>query len=108
MMFTPIASAMFEIVHATALPDAVPETATDDEAVDQDTEIAPDPPVAAPDRLTVAAVVIEAVAYTVKASGEPEGVGAGVGVGGGVEPVCAAYNVWIAAMSPACKPLFIL
>jgi hypothetical protein len=107
IVFTPIASAMFEIVHA-ALPDAMPDTATDDDAVDQDTDIVPDPPNAAPDRLTVDAVVVAAVAFTVKVSGEPIGVGVGVGVGAGAAPVCDAYIVWIAAMSPAWRPVLIL
>jgi hypothetical protein len=98
IVFTPTASAIFEIVHAAALPAAAPDTATDDDAVDQDTEIVPDPPAAAPVRVTADAVVVAAVAFTVKLNAEPVGVGAGVGVGVGagagvVEPVCAAYIV---------------
>ena len=105
MVFTPIASAMFEMVQA-ALPVALPDTATEDDAVDQVTEIAPVPPVAVPVRLTVVAVVVKAVALTVRVNAPVVGeVGAGVGVGAGVaEPFCAAYMVWIAAMSPAASP----
>ena len=103
IVFTPIASAILEIVHAAALPVAAP----DDHAVDQDTEIVPDPPAAAPVSVTVADVVVDAVEFTVRVNAAP--VGAGDGVGAGVtEPVCAAYIVWIAPMSPGCKPVIIL
>jgi hypothetical protein len=85
MVFTPIASAIFEIVHAAAVPAALPDTATEEDAVDHVTEIAPDPPEAAPDRLTVAPVVVAAVAFTVRVNGPAVGeVGAGVGAGAGV------------------------
>jgi hypothetical protein len=112
IVFTPIASAIFGIVHAAA-PVALPDIAIDDDAVDHVTEIVPDPPVAAPVRFTVEAVVVAAVALTVRVNGPIVGeVGAGVGVGvgagvgaGATEPLCAAYIVWIAAMSPAARPV---
>ena len=98
MVFTPIARAMFEILHAVALPDAEPEV----EPLDHDIEIVPDPPAAEPETVTVDAVVIAAVGFNVSVSAA--GAGTGVGAGGGgvlIEPVCAAYIVWIAAISPA-------
>jgi hypothetical protein len=112
IVLTPIASVIFEIIQAPALPVALPDIATDDDAVDQVTEIVPVPD-AAPDRLTVEAVVVAAVALTLSVKGEAvgetgvgEGVGVGAGVGaGGTEPVCAAYNVWTAAMSSAVSPV---
>lgn len=112
IVFTPSASARFEIAHAAAEPVALPDIAIDDDAVDHVTEIAPDPPEAAPERLTVEAVVVAAVALTVRVSGptvgEP-GAGVGAGAGAGVPvPVCAAYKVWIAAISPAASPDVIL
>ena len=93
IVLAPMASAIFEIVHADAEPDAVPDIATDDEAVDHVTVIAPDPPEAAPASVTDAAVVVDDVVLTVSVSAGAEGVGVGVG---GVEPVvfgCAAYSV---------------
>ena len=63
-MFTPIASAIFAIVHAAAVPVALPDIATDDDAVDHVTEIVPDPPAAVPVKLTDDAVVVAAVAAT--------------------------------------------
>jgi len=92
IVFTPIASAMFEIVHAAALPAAAPDTATVDDAVDQVTDIVPAAPAAAPVKVTAAAVVVDAVAFTLKLNAEPVGGGAGAGAGV-VEPVCAAYIV---------------
>jgi hypothetical protein len=97
MVFTPIANAMLEIVHA-ALPAAVPV----DDPVDQVTEIVTAPPEAEPDRLTKEDVVVGAVALTVSVNA-PAGVGVGVGAGVGgelTEPLSAAYIVWMAAMSP--------
>ena len=82
IVLTPIASVMFEIVHAAAVPAALPDTATDEDAVDHSTDIAPDPPEAVPDKLTVAALVVAAVALTVSINGGAVGdVGAGVGAG---------------------------
>jgi hypothetical protein len=92
IVFAPIASATFEIVHAAALPVAVPEIAVEDDPVDQVTVIAPDPPEAAPVRLTVAAVVVAAVAFTVSVNGAAAGeAGAGAGAGAAATaPGCAA------------------
>jgi hypothetical protein len=110
IVFEPIASAIFEMLHA----DAVPDAAMDDEPDDHVTEIVPDPPDAAPDKLTVVAVVVAEVAFTVSVNGPTVGeVGfvGGVGVTGGAgvpAPVCAAYKVWIAATSPAASPETIL
>lgn len=85
IVFTPIASAIFDIVHAPVVPVALPDTATEEDAVDHVTEIAPDPPEAAPDRLTVAAVVVAAIALAVRVNGPAVGeVGAGAGAGAGV------------------------
>jgi hypothetical protein len=101
---------MLGIVQAAALPVALPDTAIVDEPVDQVTEIAPDPPEAEPVRVTEAAVVVAAVALTVKVSGATEGEagGAVVVVGGATAPVCAAYKVWTAAISSAVRPETIL
>jgi len=102
IVLTPVASAIFAMVHAAAEPVALPDTAIDDDAVDQVTEIVPDPPVAEPERLTVDAVVVAAVALTAMVSA-PGAVGIGVGAGV-TDPLCAAYIVWIAAMSPGASP----
>ena len=86
IVFTPVASARFEIVQALE-PAALPDAAL----VDQVTEIAPEPPDAPPDRLTVEAVVAAAVELTFSVKGPAVGVGVGVGVGAGVvELPCAA------------------
>jgi hypothetical protein len=85
IVFTPIARAMFEMDQDAALPLAPPE----DEAIDHVTVIVPDPPAAEPERFTVVAVVVEGVAFTDN-----------VNKAGGGELLCAAYIVWIAAMSP--------
>jgi hypothetical protein len=98
MVFTPIARAIFDMVQAEALPAALPEIATEEDAVDHVTEIAPEPPCAVADRVTVAAVVVDAVAFTVSVNAEGEGegdgdgAGAGAGAGAGDAP-CAAYMV---------------
>ena len=76
---------MLEIVHAAAVPAALPDTATDADAVDHITDIAPVPPEAAPDKLTVAAVVVAVMALTISVNGVAVGdVGAGAGVEAGV------------------------
>ena len=106
MVFTPVAKGIFAMVHAVAEPVAMPEIATEDDAVDHITEIAPGPPDAAPDRLIVPSAVVAAVALTERVSGATAGdVGVGVGVGAGTTgPGCAAYRVCIAAMSSAVNP----
>jgi len=76
---------------AMASVGAVPDNATEVEAVDQVTEMVPVPPDAEPARVTVVAVVVAAVAFTDNVS--PEGVGLGVGVGVITAAPCAAYNV---------------
>jgi hypothetical protein len=80
-VFVPMASAIFGMVHVV-IPDATP----DDVEEDQVTEVAPDPPVAVPERLTVEDVVVAVTGFTASVSGP----GAGVGVGGGVDAPCAA------------------
>ena len=92
MVFTPIASAMFDMVHALALPVALPETATVDDPVDQVTEMAPDPPEATPESVTEADVVVAAVGLTVNANDDD--VEAVPGAGEVVTALfCAAYRV---------------
>lgn len=89
IVFTPTVSGIFEIVQA-ALPVARPEIATEDDAVDQDTETVPDPPAAVPDRFNVAAVVVAAGAAILSVTGAVVGE-VGVGTGAGVEAFgCAA------------------
>ena len=97
MVFTPIARPMFEMDHAAAVPLAMPE----DVAADHVTAIVPDPPAAEPDRFRVLAVVVEATVFT-------DNVNEGWGEGGIVELPCAAYIVWIAAISPGWRPVVIL
>jgi hypothetical protein len=98
--FAPGARGIFAIVHAV-VPVATPEIAIDDDEVDQDTETVPDPPVAVPDRFSVAAVVVAAVAAILSVTGVAGGE-AGVGVGAGADAFgCAAYNVCTAAISSA-------
>jgi hypothetical protein len=57
-------------LQADAEPAAVPEVPP---LADQMTLMAPDPPVAEPDKLTLEAVVVEATAFTVSVKGEPGG-----------------------------------
>jgi len=79
MMFAPTASGILAMVQADADPAAIPEAPVE---ADQITVIAPDPPVADPDKLTLAAVVVEVTWFTVNARG--------AGVGGMTVDGCAA------------------
>lgn len=107
IVFTPTARGIFEIVQAEP-PAAIPEIAIEDDAVDQDTEIVPDPPAAVPDRFNVAAVVVAAVAAILSVTGAAVGE-VGVGAGAAVDAFgCAAYKVWTAAISSAVNPETIL
>lgn len=106
IVFTPIASGIFEIVQAEE-PLATPDIAIDEDAVDQITEIAPEPPVAVPDKFNVAAVVTAAVEEMLSVKEDVGEVGVGVGAGVGALG-CAAYNVCTAAISSAVRPETIL
>jgi len=77
MVFAPIASGTFAALQADAIPDAVPDVPVLDDHV---TVMTPVPPAADPDKLTLDAVVVEAVAFIVKTRG----------VGTGVVEVCGA------------------
>ena len=63
---------MLAMLQAEAEPAATPEEPPLDDHV---TAIVPVPPAAAPDKLTLDAVVVEATPYTVNAKGEPGGGG---------------------------------
>ena len=111
--FAPSARGIFNIVHAV-VPAATPEIAIDDDEVDhdtddtEDTERVPDPPAAVPDRFSVAAVVVAAVAAILSVTGVAAGE-AGVGAGAGPDAFgCAAYKVCTAAISSAVSPETIL
>jgi hypothetical protein len=70
MVLAPITRGTPETLQADAEPAAVPEVPP---LADQITLMAPDPPVAEPDRLTLDAVVVDATAFTVSVKGEPGG-----------------------------------
>lgn len=92
IVLAPSARAIFEIVHAAADPLAVPDTATEEDAVDQVTVIVPEPPDAEPVSVTAEAVVVAAAGATVRLSAAGVGVGKGEGDEATV-PGCAVYNV---------------
>jgi hypothetical protein len=98
IVFGPAASATLAILQAAAVPDATPDAPPLDDHV---TLTAPVPPAAAPDKLTLDTVVVEATPFTVNTKGEPGG-------GGAVVEVCAAESVKIAALSGAAKVVTIL
>ena len=71
MVFAPMASGTFAALQADTMPDAVPDVPVLDDHV---TVMMPVPPAADPDKLTLDAVVVEAVAFIVKARGAGMGV----------------------------------
>ena len=116
----PTASGIFEAVHADAGanpgPEALPEPPLETDHV---TEMAPGPPHAAPDKVTVEAVEVPGGAFTVSISGATAGgdggAGAGLGgrsgagvTGGALELSCAAYSVKTAALSSGASVVTIL
>src|SRR4051812_3920482 len=98
MVFVPITNGTLTMLQAEAGPVGVPKAPLLDDHV---TVMTPVPPPADPDKLTVDAVVVEIVAFTVRTSGPG---------GGGtiVTEVCGAYSVRIAATSGAAKVVAIL
>ena len=78
MVLTPAASAMFATDHED-VPVAIPDASV--VALDHDTVIVPDPPETVPDKFTVDAVVVPAIAFTLNVNAPGAGVGAGVGAG---------------------------
>jgi hypothetical protein len=80
MLLAPTARATLEMLQAAAEPAAAPDAPPLEDHV---TLIAPVPPAADPDKLTLDAVVVEATPFTVNAKGELGGGATGV-------EVCAA------------------
>jgi hypothetical protein len=81
--FVPITSGTLMMLQADASPAAVPEAPP---LADHATVMAPVPPAADPEKLTLDAVVVEATAFTVRPRagvGVGVGVGFGTGIGGG-------------------------
>ena len=72
MILAPTVSGTLAMLHAAAEPAATPEALLLDDHV---TPIMPVPPAAAPDKLTLDAVVAEATPFTVNTKGEPSGGG---------------------------------